>query len=108
MNGFQFTLNFELPRAGELALRIFDAQGKMLHYATAYFEPGKRFIDLEDEQPTGRGVLIYMLEFGGQQRVSRMILNEWIRLLVNTERSVPIRVLTFFICKDCDQVFVFL
>ena len=69
-------VNFEIPRSGEVTIRIFDAQGKMLYYNNSHFEAGKQYIDLEDQQLTGRGVLISMLEFEGEQRVSRMILNE--------------------------------
>ena len=65
-------IRFQLPRASEATLRVFDSNGKVVFTQSGFFTQGMHsvMIDLTAVQP---GVLYYQLETAEQRAVQKMI-----------------------------------
>ncbi|MDA9774187.1 T9SS type A sorting domain-containing protein [Saprospiraceae bacterium] len=67
-------IRFELPRAGQANLKIFDLTGKLLYAKTDVFTKGYNQITLSKDDINVSGELFYQLEFDGKVQTKKMIL----------------------------------
>ena len=66
------TIDYVLPQAGQVSLRLVDEQGHVLQQDTSQREAGRQELSLTGANLTA-GIYFYQILFNGQQRVVRLV-----------------------------------
>jgi len=66
-------IKFELPRNGEVSLRIFDSSGKLVWSELNEYDRGMNAVTIDKSDLPHSGVMIYEIRFEGQIERNRMI-----------------------------------
>jgi len=69
-------IRFDLPKAGQATLTIFDGAGKVIKEIDGDYSRGENFVEVRRSDLMGSGLLYYRLESGEYSAVKKMILME--------------------------------
>jgi len=64
---------FELPKAEDVSLQVFDNAGKLVHKQSSRYTAGKHQIRLNTEQLSDAGVYYYKLKAGEYSEARKML-----------------------------------
>ncbi|MBK8624256.1 MAG: T9SS type A sorting domain-containing protein [Saprospiraceae bacterium] len=67
------TISFNLPKAGEASLTIYDITGKVLKTISGQYPKGQNEIAISAEEFSAQGVMFYELESNGLKATKKMI-----------------------------------
>jgi hypothetical protein len=69
----QTNINFRVPFAGEVMLKVRDVTGRIIYTAKEFFNKGDHSIMLTKEQLGASGILFYDLTFGSEVKTMKML-----------------------------------
>lgn len=69
----QTNINFRVPFAGEVMLKVRDVTGRIIYTAKEFFNKGDHSIMLTKEQLGASGILFYELTFGSEVKTMKML-----------------------------------
>jgi hypothetical protein len=66
-------INFTLPDAGEVSLKIRDITGRLVYTSNSYFPKGQNTVRISSEDLGVSGILFYDLTFGKEVKTMKML-----------------------------------